>query len=302
MGGFQFAKKIADVLARVDFIVFAALDHRVHEGVVRRRVLASDIAGIAEVHLEFPYALLADIVRHLDISAFKYTFHRWPFGPCIPHGFFQQLTTFGIIRQSIVVKSILYLSPQVGSAARLEPGNISFSACHVPLLEAVFLCEGHPYSVYEPHRLIVVLFQCVNKQTSNVNETSTLLLDSSMRRTFQFRQFLVYHVKHLIAAISVSCVEPDELLKVRFDGFCATTAFLVEQPGEFQNLGRDAPELLFPIDPVAVGILASYQTGSLVYRPVTCCKHCPFPIFLHLAAHILNGSVDIVSESRFRHP
>lgn len=74
MGGFQFAEKIADVLARVDFIVFAALDHRVHEGVVHRRALASDIAGIAEVHLEFPYALLADIVRHLDISAFKYTF------------------------------------------------------------------------------------------------------------------------------------------------------------------------------------------------------------------------------------
>lgn len=91
MGGFQFAEKIADVLAGVDFIVFAALDHRVHEGVVRRRALASDIAGIAEVHLEFPYALLADIVRHLDISAFKYTFHRWPFGPCISHGFFQQL-------------------------------------------------------------------------------------------------------------------------------------------------------------------------------------------------------------------
>lgn len=91
MGGFQFAEKIADVLAGVDFIVFAALDHRVHEGVVHRRALASDIAGIAEVHLEFPYALLADIVRHLDISAFKYTFHSWPFGPCISHGFFQQL-------------------------------------------------------------------------------------------------------------------------------------------------------------------------------------------------------------------
>lgn len=69
MGGFQFAEKIADVLARVDFIVFAALDHRVHEGVVHRRALASDIAGIAEVHLEFPYALLADVVRHL---IFKY--------------------------------------------------------------------------------------------------------------------------------------------------------------------------------------------------------------------------------------
>lgn len=102
MGGFQFAEKIADVLARVDFIVFAALDHRVHEGVVHRRALASDIAGIAEVHLEFPYALLADIVRHLDISDFKYTFHRWSFGPCISHGFFQQFTTSGIIRQSIV--------------------------------------------------------------------------------------------------------------------------------------------------------------------------------------------------------
>lgn len=145
MGGFQFAEKIADVLARVDFIVFAALDHRVHEGVVHRRALASDIAGIAEVHLEFPYALLADIVRHLDISAFKYTFHRWPFGPCISHGFFQQLTTSGIIRQSIVRKSILYRSHQVGSAARLEPGNISFSACHVLLLEAVFLCEDVTY-------------------------------------------------------------------------------------------------------------------------------------------------------------
>ena len=46
MGGFQFAEKIADVLARVDFIVFADLDHRVHEGVVRRRALASDIAGL----------------------------------------------------------------------------------------------------------------------------------------------------------------------------------------------------------------------------------------------------------------
>lgn len=65
MGGFQFAEK------------------RVHEGVVHRRALASDIAGIAEVHLEFPYAMLADIVRYLDISVFKYTFHRWPFGPCI---------------------------------------------------------------------------------------------------------------------------------------------------------------------------------------------------------------------------
>ena len=43
MGGFQFAEKIADVLARGDFIVFAALDHRVHEGVVHRRTLASDI-------------------------------------------------------------------------------------------------------------------------------------------------------------------------------------------------------------------------------------------------------------------
>ena len=172
MGGFQFAEKIADVLARVDFIVFAALDHRVHEGVVRRRALASDIAGIAEVHLEFPYALLADIVRHLDISAFKYTFHRWPFGPCISHGFFQQLTTSGIIRQSIVGKSILYLTHQVGSAAWLEPGDISFSACHVLLLEAVFLCEDHPCSVYEPHRLIVVLFQCVLiyiKQTDFIN-------------------------------------------------------------------------------------------------------------------------------------
>lgn len=69
MGGFQFAEKIADVLARVDFIVFAALVHRVHEGVVHRRALASDIAGIAEVHLEFPYAPLADVVRHL---IFKY--------------------------------------------------------------------------------------------------------------------------------------------------------------------------------------------------------------------------------------
>lgn len=69
MGGFQFAEKIADVLARVDFIVFAALDHRVHEGVVHRRALDSDIAGIAEVHLEFPYALLADVVRHLRINA-----------------------------------------------------------------------------------------------------------------------------------------------------------------------------------------------------------------------------------------
>ncbi len=188
MGGFQFAEKIADVLARVDFIVFAALNHRVHEGVVRRGALASDIAGIAEVHLEFPYALLADIVRHLDISAFKYTFHSWPFCPCISHGLFQQLTTSGIIRQSIVGKSILYRSHHVGSAARLEPGNISFSACNVQLLEAVFLCEDHPYSVYELHRLIVVLFQCVNKQTSNVNETSTPLLDSSMKRTFQFCQ------------------------------------------------------------------------------------------------------------------
>lgn len=172
MGGFQFPEKIADVLARVDFIVFAALDHRVHEGVVHRRALASDIAGITEVHLEFPYALLADIVRHLDISAFKYTLHRWPFGPCISHGFFQQLTTSGIIRQSMVGKSILYRSHQVGSAARLEPGNISFSACHVLLLEAVFLCEDHPYSVYEPHRLIVVLFQCVLiyiKQTDFIN-------------------------------------------------------------------------------------------------------------------------------------
>ena len=185
-------------------------------------------------------------------------------------GGFQQLTTSGIIRQSLVGKSIVYRSHQVGRAARLEPGNISFSACHVLLLEAVFLCEDHLYSVYEPHRLIVVLFQCVNKQTSNVNETSTPLLDSSMRRTFQFRQFLVCHVKYLIADISVSCVEPDELLKVRFDGFCATTTFLVEQPGEFQHLGCDAPEVLFPIDPVAVGILASYQTGSLVYHPVTC--------------------------------
>ena len=34
LGGFQFAEKMADVLAWVDFIVFAALDHRVHEGVV----------------------------------------------------------------------------------------------------------------------------------------------------------------------------------------------------------------------------------------------------------------------------
>ena len=87
MGDFQFAEKIADILAGVDFIVFAVLDNQVHEDVVHRRALASDIAGIAEVHLEFPYALLADIVRYLDISAFKYTFHRWPFG------FFQQLTT-----------------------------------------------------------------------------------------------------------------------------------------------------------------------------------------------------------------
>ena len=172
-------------------------------------------------------------------------FHRWPFGPCISHGFFQQLTTSGIIRQSIVGKSILYRSHQVGSAARLEPGDISFSACHVLLLEAVFLCEDHPCPVYEPHRLIVVLFQCVNKQTSNVNETGTPLLDSSTRRTFQFRQFLVCHVKHLIADISASCVEPDELLKVRFDGFCATTALLVEQPGEFQHLGRDAQKYFF---------------------------------------------------------
>ena len=38
--------KIADVLARVDFIVLAALDYRVHEGVVHRRALASDIAGL----------------------------------------------------------------------------------------------------------------------------------------------------------------------------------------------------------------------------------------------------------------
>lgn len=53
-------------------------------------------------------------------------------------------------------------------------------------------------------------------------------------------------VEYLIADISVSCVEPDELLKVWFDGFCATTAFLVEQPGEFQHLGcDDAPGVLF---------------------------------------------------------
>lgn len=86
--------------------------------------------------------------------------------------FFQQLSTSGIIRQSIVGKSILYRTHQVGSAARLEPDNISFSACHVLLLEAVFLCEGHPCSVYEPHRLIVVLFQCVLiyiKQTDFIN-------------------------------------------------------------------------------------------------------------------------------------
>lgn len=135
MGGFQFAEKIANVLAMADFIVFAALDHRVHEGVVRRRALASDIAGIAVVHLEFPYALFADIVQHLDISVFKYTFHRRPFGPCISHGFFQQLTTSGIIRQSIVGK------PSLQGGYRIDQFCIlilQFSNGHIRQFELFF--------------------------------------------------------------------------------------------------------------------------------------------------------------------
>ena len=54
-GCFQLAEKEGDVLSRIDFVVSATLDDGVHEGVVRRRALAADIACIPEVHLQLSH-------------------------------------------------------------------------------------------------------------------------------------------------------------------------------------------------------------------------------------------------------
>ncbi len=57
------------VFARVDVVQTAALDHRVHEGVVSGRALAPDVARVAQVHLELAHRLFGDVVRYLHSAA-----------------------------------------------------------------------------------------------------------------------------------------------------------------------------------------------------------------------------------------
>lgn len=48
--------------------------------------------------------------------------------------------------------------------------------------------------------------------------------------------------------------------------------------------------------------IAAHKSRRLVYHPISSPQHCLLLPFLHLSAHILYGPVDIVAQSRFRHP
>lgn len=67
--GFQPVQQMLQVRARVGVVESAALDDRVHEGVVRRGTLATDVAHIAQVHLELAHRLLRDALRYLHVAA-----------------------------------------------------------------------------------------------------------------------------------------------------------------------------------------------------------------------------------------
>lgn len=100
-------------------------------------------------------------------------------------------------------------------------------------------------------------------------------LYSFRRPGLRLCQFLVRGVKHFVADVSISGIEPYELLKVGPDGFRATAPFLVEQSGQLQGLSRDAPEILFLVCSIPVFVFAEllHRTATAVFLILTqrCC-------------------------------